>query len=120
MPQLFSRKFHAYIDYPVALGLLLMPLLLGFGSAAALLSVLTGIAALLLTAVTDHETGVVKLLPYNVHLAVDAIVGLAFLIAPFALGFTGLTMAYFVVVGATVIAVVSMHRPETATLTPAE
>lgn len=115
MPNLFTQAFHAYIDYPVALGLIAMPFLLGLGASNPLamhLSVVTGIAALVLTLITDHETGVLKLLPYNLHLAVDFMVGLAFVAAPFVLGFTGLDAAYYWVIGGTVLAVVGFHKPQ--------
>ena len=50
MPGLISQKFHAYIDYPVALGLIALPFLLGLTGIAFDLSVLTGVAAFMLTA----------------------------------------------------------------------
>ena len=74
---------------------------------------MTGVAALLLTVLTDHETGLIKVLPYSLHLAVDAAVGVAFIAAPFVLGFTGLDAAYYWVIGVTVLAVVSLHSPQT-------
>lgn len=117
MPKLFSQAFHAYIDYPVALGLIAMPFLLGLGTSnplAIYLSVATGIAALILTVLTDHETGVVKILPYKLHLAMDLIVGLVFLASPFVLGFAGLDAAYYWVIGVTVVAVVGFHKPQDA------
>lgn len=116
MPGIFTRKFHAYIDYPVALGLIAMPFLFGFEGAAFGLSVLTGVAALVLTLITDHETGVIKVLPYKLHLLVDGLVGAAFIAAPFVLGLSGLAMAYYLVLGVTVLAVVGLHRPDVATL----
>lgn len=111
MPGLFTQKFHAYIDYPVALGLIALPFLLGFSGIALGLSVATGIAAFALTLLTDHETGVIKVLPYKLHLAVDAAVGAVFVIVGFALGFTGLALAYYLVIGVTVLVVVAGHRP---------
>ncbi|MEM8592192.1 MAG: hypothetical protein AAGF13_06660 [Pseudomonadota bacterium] len=114
MPGLFSQKFHAFIDYPVAGGLLALPLLLGLGTSSPLalyLSIVTGAAAFMLTALTDHETGMIKILPYRFHLAVDFLVGVTFVAAPFVLGFSGLDMAYYLVMGATVIVVVGLHKP---------
>ncbi len=114
MSRLMTRQLHAYIDYPVALGLIAMPSILGLGAShpyAQLLSVVTGFAALALTLLTDHETGVLKVLPYSLHLAVDAAVGVVFIIAPFALGFAGLDAVYYWVIGATVLVVVSLHSP---------
>ena len=112
-----TKDIHAYLDYPVALGLMAMPALLGLGSSSILafwLSVATGVAALLLTILTDHHLGLIRVLPYKLHLAVDGAVGVVFLLAPFALGFSGLDAAYYWVLGATVVAVVGLHKGETA------
>ncbi|WP_299649768.1 hypothetical protein [uncultured Tateyamaria sp.] len=113
MSKFVTQKLHAYIDYPVALGLIAAPFVLGIGMDNAIafaLSIATGIAALLLTALTDHETGLLPVLPYKFHLAVDALVGAAFVAAPFLFGFTGLDMAYYLVIGSTVLAVVGLHK----------
>lgn len=115
MPRFMTKTLHAYLDYPVALGLIIMPFLLGLGEShpfAFTLSLLTGVAALILTLLTDHHLGVVRILPYSLHLAVDGAVGVVFLIAPFVLGFAGLDAAYYWVIGATVLVVVGLHKPE--------
>lgn len=83
MPRFIARTIHSYLDYPVALGLLIMPTLLGLGLSIPLafwLSVITGLAALGLTLVTDHQTGVIRVLPYSLHLAVDFLVGATFIV----------------------------------------
>ena len=54
----------------------------------------------------------VRVLPYSLHLAVDAIVGVVFVIAPFSFGLTGLEFWYYLVLGLTVLAVVSLHKAE--------
>lgn len=115
MPRFITKDIHAYLDYPVAFGLLLMPMLLGLGSSNGLafsLSIATGAAALLLTILTDHKLGLIKVLPYKLHLAVDGMVGVVFLLAPFVLGFSGLDAAYYWVIGATVLVVVGAHKPD--------
>jgi len=111
-----SKEIHAYLDYPVAIGLMAMPSLLGLGQSHPLafwLSVTTGVAAFVLTVLTDHHLGLIRVLPYKLHLAVDGAVGAAFLIAPFLLGFSGLDAAYYWVLGATVAVVVSLHKADT-------
>jgi hypothetical protein len=103
-----DQTVHAYIDYPVAASLIAMPFVLGLGASNPLalwLSVATGVAALLLTLITDHATGVLRLVPYRLHLAVDRIVGVTFAVAPFALGFTGLDAIYYWVNAAAVLTV---------------
>ena len=110
-----TKQIHAYIDYPVAIALLILPFILGLGGshvAAFYLSVATGAAALALTLLTDHQTGVFPVIPYKVHLAVDLMVAIVFILAPFVLGFEGLDAIYYWVNGAAVLTVVSLHKPE--------
>lgn len=115
MPNLMNKTIHAYLDYPVAIGLIAMPMILGLGATNPLafwLSVATGVAAFALTLLTDHHLGVLRVLPYKLHLTVDFLVGLTFLAAPFLLGFTGLDAAFYYIVGATVLVVVGLDRTE--------
>ena len=115
MPRLMNKTIHAYLDYPVAFGLITMPFLFGLGASNPLafwLSVVTGFAALALTFVTDHHLGVIRILPYKLHLAVDFLVGLVFVAAPFVLGLGGLDAAYYWVLGGTVLAVVGLDKSE--------
>ncbi len=103
-----TKRIHAYLDYPVAFSLMATPfaLRLGQGNPVALwLSVVTGAAALILTLLTNHKTGLVRVLPYAFHLWVDRIVGAVFIVAPFALGFSGLTAGYYWANGAAVLLV---------------
>ena len=113
-----TKTIHAYLDYPVAVALMGLPFVLGLGSSnpmALWLSVATGAAAFLLTLLTDHETGVIRVLPYSFHLAVDLAVGIVFLAAPFALGFAGLDAWFYWANAAAVLTVVSLHKPDTVT-----
>ena len=110
-----TKSIHAYLDYPVAIGLIAMPFLFGLGEGNMLafwLSVATGVAAFILTILTDHHLGVVRILPYKLHLAVDGIVGVVFVIAPIALGFSGIEFWYYMALGLTVLAVVGLHKSE--------
>jgi len=112
-----TTNIHAYLDYPVALGLIGLPVVLNLGQSNPLafwLSVVTGVAALILTMLTDHETGLIRVVPYSFHLIVDFAVGVVFLAAPFVLGFKGIDFAYYVVNALAVLTVVSLHKPEAA------
>ena len=111
-----TKTMHAYLDYPVAAGLMGAPFLLGLGDSHPLalwLAVATGMAAFVLTVFTDHQLGLFRLLPYSVHLAVDLLVAVVFLLAPFALGFSGLDAVFYWANGAAVLAVVGLHKPST-------
>jgi len=110
-----TRNIHAYLDYPVAFALMVLPFVLGLGESNPLalwLSVVTGVAAFVLTVLTDHHLGIWRVLPYKFHLAVDLAVGLVFLAAPSLLGFSGLDAIYYWVNGAAVVAVISLSASE--------
>ncbi len=109
-----TKQIHAFLDYPVAIALMGLPFLLGLGSSNPLawqLSVATGVAAFILTLLTDHQLGVIRVISYKMHLTVDFIVGLTFVLAPFIFSFEGLDAYYYWINGAAVLSVVSMHRP---------
>lgn len=110
-----TKQMHAYLDYPVAAALMVMPFILGLGSSNPLafyLSIGTGIAALILTLFTCHHLGVWRMISYKGHLIVDALVGVVFVIAPFAFSFEGLDAYYYWINGAVVLTVVSLQKPE--------
>jgi hypothetical protein len=112
-----TQKLHAMLDYPVAISLMAMPFLLGLGESTPLalwLSVGTGVAAFILTLLTDHETGVFRVLPYSFHLAVDFAVGVVFLIAPIAFDSTGIDAWFYWANAAVVLTVVGLHKPQAA------
>jgi len=113
--RLVTKTMHAYLDYPVAILLLAAPFLLHLGGSHPLarwLSVGTGVAALGLTVLTDHKTGLIRVVPYPVHLAVDLLVGVVFALAPFVVGFTGIDAAFYWINAAAVLTVVGLHKPE--------
>jgi hypothetical protein len=110
-----TKTIHAWLDYPVALALIVLPFLLGLGDShrlALMIAPIVGIAAFLLTVSTDHHLGLVRVLPYRLHLAVDLGVGLLFLVLPFALGFSGLDAAFYWLNGAAVVTVIALSKPE--------
>ena len=112
-----TKTIHAFLDYPVAIALIILPFLLGLGTSHPLalwLGVGAGVAALVLTIFTDHKLGVIRLLPYSLHLKVDFLVALVFIIAPFIFGFVGIDAWFYWLNGAAVLVVVSLQAPEDA------
>src|SRR3979411_2442141 len=94
-----TKSIHAYlIDYPVAIVLIAAPFVLKLGQSGPIamwLSVVVGVAALLLAALTDHPTGLVRIIPYWLHLWVDRAVGVVVVIAPVAFNFLGLAACVY-------------------------
>jgi hypothetical protein len=109
-----TKSIHAYlIDYPVAIALMVAPFPLNLGQSgpvALWLSVVSGVAALLLAALTDHPTGLVRIIPYWLHLWVDRALGVVFIIVPFAFHFTGLDAWYYWVLAAAVLLTTSVFN----------
>ncbi len=115
LPRLVTKSIHAYLDYPVAISLMATPFLLNLGQShpmALWLSLVTGVAAFVMTLFTDHHLGVIRVLPYRLHLVVDLAVGLLFLTAPFLFGFAGLDAIYYWANGGAVLIVITLHKPE--------
>lgn len=110
-----TKRIHAFLDYPVAIALIVLPFLLGLGSENPLalqLSVATGIAAFTLTLLTDHHLGVFRVVSYRIHLIVDFLVAIVFILAPFIFSFEGIDAYYYWINGAAVLTVVSLHKAE--------
>jgi len=115
MPKFITKQIHAYLDYPVAVALIALPFVLGLGAGnpmAFWLSIVTGGAAFALTVLTDHELGLIRVLPYQLHLAVDGLVGAVFVLAPFVFGFSGIDAIYYWANGGAVLMVVGLHKSE--------
>ncbi len=113
-PRFVTKTMHAYLDYPVALSLMILPFALQLGGSNPLalwLAVIAGAAAFVLTVFTDHKLGLIRIIPYKAHVAVDLLVGVTFLLAPFVLGFSGLDAWYYWINAIAVITVVSLSEP---------
>ena len=89
-----TESIHTYlIDYPVAIVLMVASFLLKLGKSSPValwLSVVTRMTALLLPALTNHPTGVVRVIYDWLHLWVDRALGVVSITAPSAFHFTGL------------------------------
>ncbi len=110
-----TKRMHAYLDYPVAFALVVLPFILGLGSSSPIalyLSLVTGVAALILTILTDHHLGLIKVISYKMHLIVDGLVAVVFVLSPFIFGFSGIDAYYYWINGAMVLLVVGMHKSE--------
>lgn len=118
-PRFVTKDIHALLDYPVALALMGAPFLLGLGEStptAKWFSVGTGVAAFILTILTNHKLGVIRVLPYWFHVLVDGLVGITFVISPFVLGFKGLDAWFYWANAVAVLTVVSLSKPSSLSM----
>ncbi len=108
-----SPTLHGVADYSAGIGLIIAPFVLGLGAdhpASQTISVVTGIAVLIVSLLTDYKLGAFRNIPFQGHLAIDLIVAIAFMILPFALGFKGLEANYYLFNAAVIFTVVSVSE----------
>jgi hypothetical protein len=118
-----SPRIHGILDYAVAAALIGVPFVLDFAASsliAAVLSVAAGVGLAVYSLLTDYAAGVRDLIPWWVHLTLDAVAAGVLLAAPFAFGFGGIARGFYVTVAVAVLAVVATTQLETdATPEPA-
>jgi hypothetical protein len=111
-----GRKQHGVADYTYVPTVMAAPNLVHFASdtTPARLSRAFAAASLANTLFTRAEWGVVKVIPFKAHLAIDAVTGVAALAAPWLFGFSNDRRARntFLAMGATALAVSLLSRPE--------
>ncbi|QJD94855.1 hypothetical protein HH214_02655 [Mucilaginibacter robiniae] len=91
MTTFIPTKVHGVLDYVLGAVITASPWLFSFtddaGGAALFIPVISGSLLLIMTIFTDHEVGLVRAIPIQLHLAIDVIAGFTLFIAPFLYGF---------------------------------
>jgi len=82
-------RVHGVIDYLWGITLLASPWVLGYSDSGpgTWLAVVFGVGAILYSAVTDYELGLVRVLPMTVHLGLDGLGGALLALSPWIFGF---------------------------------
>jgi hypothetical protein len=111
-----TQTFHGVIDYAAGLALITAPFILHLGNtspAAIWLSVATGIAVVLVSILTKYRYALFRVIPFDLHLAIDLAAATAFVGIPFVFSFTGIDAAYYTINAAVVYLVVALteNRP---------
>lgn len=112
--RILPPALHGVLDYLAAGALIVLPFVLGFTGIELWLSVIGGAGLIGYSLLTDYALGLVRLLAYDVHLLLDLAAAIAFLIAPFALGFGVIAAIYYPVMAAGVVVVVALSQRQTA------
>ena len=106
-----SPNLHGVVDYTAAIGLISLPFLLQLGDtqpAALWLSVVMGVAVVLVSLLTDYRLSMAKTIPFDLHLAIDLAAATTFMIAPFLFHLEGLDAYYYWANAAAVYLVVAL------------
>jgi SPW repeat len=88
--KIIPRKMHGLLDYLVGVVLIAAPWLFGFADdgPATYIPVALGAGALVYSILTNYESGVVRLIPFRVHLLLDVLSGAFLAISPWLFGFS--------------------------------
>lgn len=110
MIKVFNPTIHGVLDYVLALAFVVAPGLVGFSDNAASLSMLIGIVYLGASLLTRYPLGAIKMIPFPVHGAIEAIMAASWIAMPWVLGFAGDAAArnFFVAAGIGLLAVVAL------------
>jgi hypothetical protein len=98
----FSTFIHGAVEYAAAAVFIVAPFLFEFDSdAATAISIVVGVAILVVTASSDLPTGLAKVIPVTIHMVLDIVVAAVLIAAPFLFGFSGEreATAFFIVLG---------------------
>ncbi|TAK19079.1 MAG: hypothetical protein EPO40_35300 [Myxococcaceae bacterium] len=87
--KLLSPRVHGYLDLVVIAAFALAPTLLGFGSRAASLCYVLAALHATLTVLTAFPMGLLKMIPFPVHGALEAVMAPLLVATPWLVGFSG-------------------------------
>ena len=116
MPIIPTRA-HGAFDYLAGLVLILAPMLLGFADRgpAQLVPQVMGVLVIGLAMLTDHELGLLRLIPMPVHRLVDLGAGGFLLVSPWVFGFAGFIAWPHILFGISILVVAHFSRTTPAT-----
>jgi hypothetical protein len=106
---------HGLLDYMSAIVLILAPSVLEFNEVspyAYWLSVIAGVILILYSLMTDYDFSIGMLIPLKTHLVIDFSAGVLFILWPFIFDFTGLALAYYLVMGFGILLVVGLTQSD--------
>lgn len=106
-----SPDAHGIIDYVASIALIIGPFILKLGDSSPVakwLPIGAGIAGIMLGIFTKYRYSIFKVIPLDLHLAINLAAATAFGAIPFIFALTGLDAAFFFVNAATVYLVVAL------------
>ena len=109
-----NSTFHGLGDYAAAAVLIIAPFVLNVGAESEVahwVSVAGGAGLIIYSLLTDYAFSAAKVIPFKMHLVLDAIAGIVFVALPFVLGLDGIVRLYLIVMGVGVLLVVAVSQP---------
>lgn len=110
-----SPSNHGIVDYVAAITLIIAPFILNLGDSnlsAIWISVVTGIAVIIVSLATNYRYGAFKIIPFGGHLTLDLLVATTFMLVPLFFKLDGLDEAYYYINAVVVYLVVAVTASE--------
>ena len=83
--KIISPNLHGIIDYLVVLFLLASPNIFGFAGLLAIFTYVLGAVHLVLTILTNSDSGLFKIIPFPLHGQIEFVVGIVLIVLAFTL-----------------------------------
>jgi hypothetical protein len=108
--KVMSPRAHGVMDYLSSALFILAPTLFDFGGPAATVSRVLGVAYLALSLATAYPLGLVRMVPFPMHVAFDGVLGVVLLAMPWLFGFSDVDAGrnFFVAMGVVSLIVVAL------------
>lgn len=99
--RILETKIHGYLDYIVGVALILLPIVAGWNldSAASVIPMVLGLAAIGYSFFTDYELGVSPMISMKTHLTLDFMSGVFLALSPWIFRFANEVWAPHLIVG---------------------
>jgi ABC-type polysaccharide/polyol phosphate export permease len=99
--KIISRKMHGGLDYASAILLIASPWLFNFEDvdSAKTVAIAAGILIIVMSLMTNYESGMVKVIPMNIHLYADILLGILLVASPWLFKFNDQTYLFHVIMG---------------------
>jgi hypothetical protein len=97
-----GSRTHGYLDYLMALVLILSPFIFGFwmgGHIAGLIPLIMGFALIVYSLMTDYEISMNRSIPLKIHLTLDVIAGAFLAASPWIFGFASIVFLPHLILG---------------------
>ncbi len=110
-----AARLHRVLDFVTVGGFALAPSVLGLAGFAATLAYVLAVVHLALTLLTHFPGSAARPVSLVLHGAIEGVVGLALLLLPWLVGWTGTTRTFYVVAALIILVVwaLSAYRPAT-------
>ena len=107
-----SSRTHGLLDYLVGVLLIASPWLFGFRglSDASFIPVALGVTTLIYSMLTNYEFGLLKVLPFSLHLLFDVLAGVVLAVSPWLFGFANVVYLPHLLLGIFEVGAVLMTK----------